>query len=503
VLQSNFEASYDPAAFEVVHIDTDNASAAALHAHWNQYNPTFPVLVGCASIYNQYGNNYIPYNVVLDTEGIVRYTASGFNESAIHAVIQQYLSLPNPFFNLLSVDILSDDNGDGRPDPGEQVSFALTLRNSPNGMAAQSINISWSTTSSALSPQVAQATVAAMAPGQVVQTPAFSFIVSSEAEPHWADFQIHVSANFEGGTWVQNLLVQQRIARPDLLLVDADGEMDDNESYALNALSALGVAADLWALDQQGALSEVEALRYQRIIWLGGIRNPDITAAERAVLEAFLDRGGLLVLSSQYASSNAQNAPFLAQRFGVQTTALTGGNIFWATTTADDPWFGGMDLILSGAAAANNNVHPDVIAVTPPAVQMAAWRQGTLGPAAAYLAGGGFNSIFCGFPLEALRLYGPLPASVTMAGFLQRAFAWHAAHPATPPDPVTDLSLGMTAGAATLHWTPVPGATGYRVYQSAQPWTFPGQPVMETEQPPAVLFLPGVEQLYFQVRAVR
>lgn len=502
MLQSNFEASYDPNAFEVVHIDTQNLSAAALHQHWDPYDPTFPVLVGCGSIYSQYGDGYIPFNVVIDTEGVLRYRASGFNQAALHNVIQQYLTLPTPFFQVQDLDILTDDNSDGRPDPGETVTFNLTLRNSPIAQSAWGISVAWSTTDGDVTETQASATCPPLSPGQVGTTaPVFSFTVAVDALPHWADFQFQIQSTYAGGSWNQTLSVPQRIARPDLLLVDSDGTLDDNESFAQIALNNMGVAYDMWTPEMDGSLSVPEALAYQRIIWLGGIRNPDINSTERASLEAFLDRGGLLLLSSQYASSDPLNTQFLLLRFGVQITATYGGNIFQAATPANDPWFPDLDFVLTGAVAANNCVHPDVISVVPPTVQMATWQQEAMGPAAAYLIDGGFNSVFCGFPIEALRLFGPLPGSVNLEGFLQRAFALHAANPPQPPDPVTNLILYPGPGLSTLMWTPVANADFYRVYESSHPWEFPPTPVLETTFP--FVQLPAGNRMFYQVKSVR
>ncbi len=504
MLQTNFEASYSPTAFEVVHIDTDNLSAAALHSHWDPDNPTFPVLVGCGSLYGQYGNGYIPYNVVLDADGIVRYATAGFNQTALHSVIQQYLTLPNPFFELQDLSILSDGNSDGRPDPGETVSFRIQLRNSPIAQAASAVSVQFTTSDGDVTELQATANLGAVAPGASVQSaPAFTFTVNAAALPHWADFQFNIQATYAGGTWSQTLGHSQRIARPTLLLVDSDGTMDDNETFAQTALSSLGVAFDMWTPADDGDLSSTEALAYERIIWLGGIRNPDINSAERTALEAFLDRGGLLLLSSQYASSDPLNAAFLMLRFGANVTATAPGNQFLAATPTADPWFGNCTFVLTGSQGANNCVQPDNLSVQPGANVLASWTTGALAPAATYKIAGGYNAVFCGFPVEALRYFSSYPTSQTLANFLGRVFTLHANNPSTPPDPVTDLVLFSAPGMSTLIWTPVAGVGGYRVYQSANPFAFPTTPVAETPGSFIQLDAPATGQMFYQVRTIR
>lgn len=503
MLQTNFEASYDPASFELVHIDTDNISAGALHAHWDVYNPTFPVLVGCAGLYSQYGNGYIPYNVVLDGNGVVRYSTAGFNQTALHNVIQQYLVLPTPLFDIAGLDILADDNNDGRPDPGETIHFAIRLHNGASAQPATAVSVSWSTTDGSLTPGLVQAQIATLAPGQTVLTsPDFTFTVDPAASPHWATLAFAIQAQYPAGGWSQNLTHPLRIARPTLLLVDSDGTMDDNETFTENALNSLGVTFDLWQPSESGPLPTSVAVSYEQIIWLGGLRNPDISTVERNTLEAFLNVGGLLLLSSQYASSDPLNLPFLQQWFGVTVSQTNGGNIYWATTTGGDPWYGGMDYVMTGAVAANNNVHPDVINVVWPTEQMAYWRQGSLGGAAAYRISGGYNAVFCGYPIEAMRTYSAIPGAVSQAAFLQRVLDFHAANPPSPPAPVTDLRLTTDFGLLTLNWSYVPTAISYRIYESPTPWSFPAEAAWETGENYIDMEQTDTRRFY-QVRAVR
>lgn len=503
MLQTNFEASYSPTAFEVVHIDTDNLSAAALHSHWDPDNPTFPVLVGCGSLYGQYGNGYIPYNVVLDTDGIVRYAAAGFSQTALHSVIQQYLTLPNPFFELQDVSILSDGNSDGRPDPGETVSFRIQLRNSPIAQAASAVSVQFTTADGDVTELQATANLGAVAPGATVQSaPAFTFTVNAAALPHWADFQFNIQATYAGGTWSQTLGHSQRIARPDLLLVDSDGTLDDNESFVQNALASLFTSYDMWTPSENGDLTVDEALAYQRIIWLGGIRNPDINTVERTALESFLDRGGLLLLSSQYASNDPLNGSLIL-RCGASTLSTSPGNLFLATSPAADPWFQNMTLVMTGSVGANNCVQPDNLVTQPGATAFATWSQGALAPAGVYRIGLSSNTVYCGFPIEALRLFSSYPNSVSLASFLSRVFAFHDANPTTPPEPVSDLAIECVLGECYLMWTAVPGVSAYRVYQSASPWVFPAQPFLETTEDFVHFPTPTSGGSYYQVRTVR
>ncbi len=60
-----------------------NESLSTVNSYINNHNLTFPVLVNGLNLYWEYGNGYVPYNVVIDQGGYITYTTSGWNSSAI------------------------------------------------------------------------------------------------------------------------------------------------------------------------------------------------------------------------------------------------------------------------------------------------------------------------------------------------------------------------------------------------------------------------------------
>ncbi len=58
----------------------------------DQWGLTHPVLADPTSlIYPQYGDGFIPYNAIIDGDGILRYTTSGFDQTAVVNTIEQHL----------------------------------------------------------------------------------------------------------------------------------------------------------------------------------------------------------------------------------------------------------------------------------------------------------------------------------------------------------------------------------------------------------------------------
>ena len=427
MLQTDFEEVYDPAAFEIVHIDTDGISATALHNHWDQYNPTFLVLVGCNSLYNNYGDGYIPYNVVIDTEGVLRYCTSGFDENALHTVIEQYMQVDFPVFTINTLAVVADDNSDGRPDGGETVSFDVTLRNSPIAVPATDCTVTMTTSDPAVSITQATVTYPASNPGEVISGGGhFIFTVDAGIQPHWSTFTFDYTAHYDGGTQLGSIDYVQRMGRPDLLVVDSDGDSDDNETFMVNALDALAVGHDVWnGLDNPLAVDEMA--RYQKIFWLGGTNESDMTAEEEAGLRDFLANGGLLMLSSQYMSDNPERLDFLADVFGVTIANADGGSIFVIDAVAGDPWFDGTAFVVSGSQAANNNEEPDVLSVAAPGTVFGTWRQNPFaGSPAAVYATGANNALFFGYPVEATRVHTSVPGSMNVQTFAEHVLDFFA-----------------------------------------------------------------------------
>jgi hypothetical protein len=423
VLQTDFETVYDEAAFELIHIDTDNASASALHAHWDQYNPTFPVLTGCASIYGQYGDNYIPYNVVIDTEGILRYTDSGFNESAIHSIIDAYMSVDFPVFGIHEIELLNDANGDGRPDGGESIDISLSLRSVPIGLAGSDVSVTMTCDDPDVTITNHTVSFPDAQPGDIITGDAlFSFDVAEGIAPHWATFTFTYSASYDGGSVEEELEHVQRMGRPALLLVDSDGGSDDNELFATNALESLDTEYDVWSGTVNTPVTTDELGRYSRVLWLGGLNQADVSAAEATALANFMDNGGQLILSSQYMSE-AGHADFLANYFGVEVVDTDGGSIFVVDGVAGDPWFDATAFVCTGVDGANNNLDPDILGlVGDTGTVFANWRSGENPPAAVYVDNGVYKAMFMGFAVEATRVHTSVPGSMTMADFLGHAF---------------------------------------------------------------------------------
>ena len=425
-LQSEYETNYDPAGFELIHIDVDNEPADYLNNHWiGNYGVTFPLLMGCGSLFGAYGTGYIPHTLLLDTEGIVRGNWVGFATGdipVIQGIIESYMSIDFPSLTINETMISGDANEDGRPDAGETVNLGFSLSNSGIAVDALTTTATLSTTAEGITINNASTTFPAIAPGDTEFNDVdFSFSVAEGVEPFWADFTITVSSTYEGSEepYVNELHTMIRIDRPELLIVDSDGGADDNENWVTNALVSRDQGYDVWNGDN-GEISGDELGRYSRVIWLGGINQNDVSGTEAFGLADFMDNGGELIFSSQYALDNSENTQFFADYFHVGLEQDLGVTAFLLAGADGDPFFSNTNLVITGSGGAANNQHPDRLTVMEGATPFMNWMQGG-GAGGVYVDNGTYKAIFMGFPVEASRTHTSYPASMTMSIFLDHA----------------------------------------------------------------------------------
>ncbi len=115
-------------------ICVDSTSPAALESWLIARGVTsVTALVYGSSAYSPYGNGYVPYNVFLDSDFIVRFTASGYSSTYYNqwcALAEEYaVSWDYPVYEDLTYGITYEENGDGFPNPGETCELEFTVSN--------------------------------------------------------------------------------------------------------------------------------------------------------------------------------------------------------------------------------------------------------------------------------------------------------------------------------------------------------------------------------------
>ncbi len=180
---------------------------------------------------------------------------------------------------------------------------------------------------------------------------------------------------------------------PCVLLVDDDQNGPDERAAYTSALDDLGLNYNVWDVSTQGDPAQSDLAGYRHLLWFTGYPYSNtFTGANEADVGAYLDGGGNFFLSSQDYLYDAGLTGFgtnylhiAAFDSDVGQTTVTGQNVF-----------GGLGPYSLSYPFTNYSdvVNPDGQA------QLA--FSGNMGDAAVSFAGASFNTVFLGFPFEAI-----------------------------------------------------------------------------------------------------
>ncbi|KPJ65382.1 hypothetical protein AMJ44_10300 [candidate division WOR-1 bacterium DG_54_3] len=193
-------------------------------------------------------------------------------------------------------------NDDGEVDPGETCDLTVVLRNLGNEEATQvSGDLSSSdpyvtiTTSSSDYPDIPPG-------GTGSSVIPYRFTVEPDCSlGHVATFVLQISA---AGPYSATDSFDITIGKKPVILVD-DDDGESYDTFFVSALNSLEIPHDVWEVDLLGSPSEAVLNSYKAVVWttgddVGYIGNPStLTPEDQANLQAYLEDGGRLFLSSQ------------------------------------------------------------------------------------------------------------------------------------------------------------------------------------------------------------
>jgi subtilisin family serine protease len=184
---------------------------------------------------------------------------------------------------------------------------------------------------------------------------------------------------------------------PCILLVDDDQNGPDVRSYYTDAMDSLGYDYNVWDVATQFDPGEADLAGYMQVLWFNGYPySGTFTPVNEAAVGAYLDAGGNFFFSSQdylYEMGNTsfgQNYMHIASYSSdVGQTTVTGQNVYAGL---------GPYSLSYPFTNYSDTINPDAQA------QVA--FTGNYGNAAVSFNGADFNTVFFGYPFEALPLAG-------------------------------------------------------------------------------------------------
>ncbi|MDH4036226.1 MAG: S8 family serine peptidase [Candidatus Krumholzibacteria bacterium] len=162
---------------------------------------------------------------------------------------------------------------------------------------------------------------------------------------------------------VDGLVTFDAVVAPASVLIVDDDQGDDFERYYEVAVVATGRRY----LTVDRVISPEDMLKFDSVVWLtGNDYQQTLTSLEQAVLSAYLDNGGHLLISGQDIEWGTYASPFYADylhaEFVVDDSRLRG-----IRGDADSPVGGGFEFLIRGGDGANNQGYPAEINPIAPA----------------------------------------------------------------------------------------------------------------------------------------
>jgi len=316
-----------------------------------------------------------------------------------HEVFQAARSsipMDTPALSYVSHEIVADDNGDGRPDPGETCDMEITIFNDPRFMDAPNITGTLLTDDPDVTLLQAETTFPDCVAGEEVtcETP-FQFEVSPDLQPHKVWFVLETVADTFDVVFADSF--QVIMGRPQLLLVDDDSEWFIE--FYQSSLVELGVPHDDWDVNAE-QLTLDELSNYELVIWETGRDQETLDLEDQELLSTFCSAGGNLMLCSQYAGEDIGETEFFGDILHAEHT-VDNVNLHFLDGVAGHPCSEGLSLLLTGYAGGNDSESPSGVSPLTGAEACFAYQNSEEYGAVSW-EGEGYKTLYCAFAFEAI-----------------------------------------------------------------------------------------------------
>ena len=352
----------------------------------------------------------------------------------------------------------SGGDGDGRLERSESGQLVITCTNEQGWADGNDISMILSTDAPFVAMTNDSVFLGDIPAGQSADNAGNPVNIAAAAEldtAFWADIRITFSSP---GGFRTTQTVEVRVGRGAVLVVDDDGGLEYQNYYESSVVEA-GAAYDVWTILTENAVPASEILQYDAVIWQCGDQNwQTITAEDQALLSAYLDGGGNLIVAGQNIDEDISATAFYSDYLHTQSEHLEGNRQL--SGVSDNPVSDGMSLLLQGGGCAGNSTSPSRIIPVNGGVALFTYNDGGIG-ATLYL--GGYRVAYFAFALEAacglagtthqrdviadaLRWMGTLDAAPVRSGELPRATALRGNYP-NPFNAATRIVFDVAAAA--------------------------------------------------------
>jgi len=312
---------------------------------------------------------------------------------AENAVAAFYPQLQITDFTLTDV---TDGDGDGRLENSESGDLVITCTNLPGWADGNDVSMIVSTNAPFLAISNDSVFLGTIPAGQSASNAGNPVHIAASSEldtAFWAE--LDVTFRSPGGFRVTHA-IEVRVGRGAVLVVDDDGGLEYQEYY-VSAIGEAGVSHDVWTSLIEGAVPSQEVSQYGSVVWLCGDQDwQTITTEDQAVLSAYLDGGGNLIVAGQNIDEDIAGSAFYTDYLHAQSEHLEGNRQL--TGVSDNPVSEGMSLLLQGGGCAGNSTSPSRVLPVNGGEALFTYNDGGVG---ATLFSGNYRVAYFAFALEA------------------------------------------------------------------------------------------------------
>ncbi len=250
---------------------------------------------------------------------------------------------------------INEPSGNGRPDPGETVSFIVTLANGAGWANATGVTADLTCTNPAVVIDRGRSNFGDIPGGSSANNSADSFVVTipPDLAPQRLLFRVMVHSTppaVDSMLWFGTICGSPRI----LLVDDDDGQ--NYENWYKAACDSIRALYDVHTVQTQGSPSAADLLRYPVVIWFtGNDSSTTLTDNDITALTAYLDAGKNLLLCGQSIAQDLNGHSFLSDYLHTSFVDDSTGK-FYLVGIPGDPITRGDTMVLGGAGGAGNGL---------------------------------------------------------------------------------------------------------------------------------------------------
>lgn len=222
-----------------------------------------------------------------------------------------------PVLSIDHIDIVQDDNHNGRLDPGERADMTVQITNDPQAIRAERIEVALICENPDVEVLNGPLEFPALEPGEMyvnLENP-FFVQISDDAIAQTTEFKVMVNAEPEEIEISRDFEVI--IGHPNILIVDDDGG-DESEIYYFEAVEAMDQGWVRWNV-QTDFSPEVDVLTdYEMVIWITGNSERPLNGNDLWQLEEGLFNGANILLIGNHIGDDEANRQLLIDCFGAR-----------------------------------------------------------------------------------------------------------------------------------------------------------------------------------------